>query len=403
VRKINKPNMVDAVKRKPSAGKTPAADTADKPLRNARSSGTQKSILDNDRVTIREPLGSNRVTGKGNNKVTIREPLGNKNDKKSSSKNSLGNPLGNSKETIREPLGNNRTTKRLTGNESKILNYLFQNCYNRGQRITSHITLSEITETLGISSRSVSKTTLMRLNKKKFITRRGGKRGNGGFAIYEIPEDIYEGLILDKVTIREPLGNDKVSDRVTDRVTNGPSSSSILNTTTTRQQNLDSSRNITLPANIQSLGLGENHLEQLQNKFSLTAEQIQQSLEAFSYDLENGEMERLKARGVQNLIGYFFGAMKNGGYNSVKEGFISAEELGEQEMLKRLEEKKAAREERQKRIEDLLFEEWLETKTEKELSEIHQPMLGFMDSMHRAALKGHFVDNELVEFKKGFQ
>jgi hypothetical protein len=355
--------------------------------------------LGNNKGTIGKPLGIDKVTPLGNNKGTIGKPLGNKKSSSKGQKNSLGNQLGNSKETIREPLGNNQGVDRLSGNELKILNHIFINCHNRGQRTTTKITLSVITETLNISSKNVSKTTLMRLAKKKFITRKGGKRGNGGFATYEIPEDIYQTLILNKVTIGEPLGNNKVSDRVTDRVTSPSSSNSnILNTITTKNE--DWLQEIQTPANLKSLGLGLNHIKQLKIKFSLSPEQIQIGLESFAFDLENGELARLKARGIQNIIGYFFGAMKNGGYNSVKEGFISAEELAEQEMIERLEKKKIEREKNKKKLEKLLFEEWLETKTEKELTEIQEPVLKFMDTIHRAALEGHFIDNEFDKFQK---
>ena len=363
--------------------------------------GTPFNPLGNEKVTNGKQLGNNKVTTLGNNKITNGKQLGNKTSHQNGQKTPLGNQLGNSKETIREPLGNNQGIDRLSGNELKILNHIFINCHNRGRRTTTKITLSAITETLNISSKNVSKTTLMRLAKKKFITRKGGKRGNGGFAIYEIPEDIYQALILNKVTIGEPLGSDKVSDRVTDRVTSLPSSnSSILNTITTKNE--DWLQEIQTPSNLKSLGLGANHIKQLKDKFSLSVKQIQDGLEAFAFDLENGELARLKARGIQNIIGYFFGAMKNGGYNSVKEGFISAEELAEQEMIERLEKKKQEREKNKKKLEKLLFEEWLETKTEKELTEIQEPVLRFMDTIHRAALEGHFVDNELVKFQKGF-
>jgi len=167
--------------------------------------GTPFNPLGNEKVTNGKQLGNNKVTTLGNNKITNGKQLGNKTSHQNGQKTPLGNQLGNSKETIREPLGNNQGIDRLSGNELKILNHIFINCHNRGRRTTTKITLSAITETLNISSKNVSKTTLMRLAKKKFITRKGGKRGNGGFAIYEIPEDIYQALILNKVTIGEPF------------------------------------------------------------------------------------------------------------------------------------------------------------------------------------------------------
>ncbi len=334
---------------------------------------------------------------RGKKKTSIlRQSQGYKNSKNRLKCDPNTSPKGNDKVTA---LGSMIDINRLSGNESKILNFLFQNGYNRGKRITGQITLSGITETLKISSRNV--TTRTRLAKKGFITRKGGKRGNGGFGIYEIPKDIYQELIMHKVTIREPLGSHKVSHGITDRVTSSPSSS--INNTITTKKDGNWLQDIQTPENLKTLGLGVNHVKQLKDKFSLSSEEIQQGLEAFSYDLSNGELERLKKRGIQNIIGYFFGAMKNGGYNSVKEDFITAEDLAEKEMLERLEKIKNERINRKNKIEELLFNEWLETKSKEELTKIEPPLTNYMDTFHRTTLKQYFLNNEMVEFNKGFQ
>jgi hypothetical protein len=185
------------------------------------------------------------------------------------------------------------------------------------------------------------------------------------------------------------------------------SSSNIKNTITTSDekiaasQNEDWAHNIQTPENLKTLGLGLNHLKQLKSNFNFTSEEIQSNLEAFAYDLANGELERLKARGIQNIIGFFFGAMKKGGYNPVTQGFVTAEELAETEMIERLENKKRATAERKAKLQELLFEEWLETKSKIELSDLEKPVAGFMGLIHRAALKENFIKNEMSEFQKG--
>jgi len=359
--------------------------------------------LGNNKVAIGKPLGNNRVARKGSDKVTIGKPLGNRELDKLEGKISLGNRLGNSKETIREPLGNNPDINCLTGNELKILNYLFENCYNRGQRKTTQVTLAGVTESLKISSKNVSKTTLMRLSKKHFIIRKGGKRGNGGFAIYEIPEDIYRYLILNKVTIREPLGNDKVSHKVTDRVTGPPSSSnSILNTITTG--NDDWMQEIQTPENLKSLGIGGNHIKQLKDKFSIPVEKIQEGLEAFAYDIGKGELERLKARGIHNVISYFFGAMKNGGYNPVNEGFRPSEQQGLDDALARAEIRIKEIQKKKHRLENLHFEIWQSETTKEEIEKL-VPVGSFkyMSTLHQPLVKKYFLENEFSEIQKELQ
>ena len=124
-------------------------------------------------------------------------------------------------------------------------------------------------------------------------------------------------------------------------------------------------------------------------------------MEAFAYDLQNGEKERLKGRGI-NPIGYFFGAMKQGGYNSLSEGFKTSEEHAIDEMLARLETRAKKKEEKNKKLEDLLFKEWVETKSKNELVALEKPVMDYMDSLHLASLKGYFLDNEMEEFKKSF-
>ena len=95
--------------------------------------------------------------------------------------------------------------------------------------------------------------------------------------------------------------------------------------------------------------------------------------------------------------------MKSGGYNSVSDGFISAEELAEKEMLERLERKQVERKERKEKLEALLFEEWLETKNKDEILEIERPVSGYLDIIHRAGLKDYFLKNEFDNFKKELQ
>jgi hypothetical protein len=63
----------------------------------------------------------------------------------------------------------------------------------------------------------------------------------------------------------------------------------------------------------------------------------------------------------------------------VTQGFITAEELAETEMIERLENKKRAKAERKQRLQELLFEEWLETKSESELSDLEKPVAGLWD------------------------
>ncbi len=287
--------------------------------------------------------------------------------------------------------------------EKLLISFIYEDCLSNGSLKTNELKVSFIAQMTRTPIVTVKKT-IQRLEKIGHLGRVKFKNGRGGWTAYSISKNIYDEIrdieTRDKLNTKWRQSRDKVEPKVGTEVETSLSSSSSnikLNTITTSD---DWVQDIQTPENLKALGFGVGHIKQLKEKFSISPDQIQHGLETFAYDLENGELERLKARGVQNIIGYFFGAMKNGGYNSVKEGFISAEELAEQEMIERLEKKKQAREERKKKLEELLFEEWLETKTEQELTEIEKPVLGFMDTLHRASLRGHFVDNEMAEFKE---
>ena len=372
--------------------------------------------------SIREPLGNDKGTIEEPHKGTIRERLGNDKGtkvlKQKNKKYPLGYPLGNREKGIREPLGNHKGTKSniysLSGNEKKILKHLFLNCYQQGLRV-ARVILYEITKTLQISSKSVCATTLKRLVKKEIILRKGGKRGNGGFADYEIPESIYQHLILDnlelgndKGTIREPLGNHKGTDKGTDKGTSPPSSSSNnnnINTITTRPQMSDQKDRlisewdiIQTPEILKELGFGKKHISDMKRNFKFSASDIQELLDLYAYDLEQGELDKLKSRNI-NPVRYFFGCLKKGGYNSVHGGFKSPEEQAQEDQMALLEKRKKEKEKNRKNLEALAFNEWIEKTPDEEIKKLVSPgRLAFMGFVHKPMVQGYFIKNEMEKF-----
>ena len=294
----------------------------------------------------------------------------------------------------------------LTGNQRKVTQFLYDLSKYSSSRLTEKVTIQHISENTKIAKGSI-KTTIARLKSKRVIQLAEYKDGRGGYCKYILSESIFNEILRSNEEERYSIGTQTVNKRYPQPNTQpdtraSSSNSSILlsNTITThKKENHDWLQDIQTPENLKSIGFGVSHIKQLKDKFSLTPEEIQNGLEAFSFDLANGELERLKARGIQNIIGYFFGAMKSGGYNSVSDGFISSEELAEQEMLERLEKKQKERKERKEKLENLLFEEWLETKNETELLEIQKPVSSYLDMFHKAGLKEYFLENEFDKFK----
>jgi hypothetical protein len=292
----------------------------------------------------------------------------------------------------------------LSKQEDFLLSYLFETCSSLGQRTSPKIANYDLVELLKTTSGTL-RNLLLRLKKKKILAVLKSKNGPSGWRIYELPEATYKQLSNKRNLKRASLEREQSVSRASPNASlraslDLSSSSSSINTTTTSFEAYDAISSIHIPANLKNLGFSQSHIKQLKEKFTLIESQIQHGLESFSYDLEKGELDRLKARGVQNIIGYFFGAMKAGGYNSVTDGFITAEELAEKEMIERLEVRKKESSERNEKLINLLFEEWLETKTREELSNIENPIYQFLDKFHKANLKNYFQQNEMEKFKK---
>ena len=249
--------------------------------------------MGNNKETIRKPTGSN--------KEAIGKPLVNTIDE---GKRPLVNTIGKQKESIGNPLVNKNPIKYISGNEEKILNFLFQLCLNSGSRETPKIGLELLTRTLEISSHSVTKTTTQRLVKKGFLIRNGGKRGNGGFAFFEFPSEIYHSLLVRKETISKPLVNPLVNDRVTHRETSPSSSSSIsiINKTTTE----DAWSKIDITP-LEPYEFTNTHIKQIIDSNKSTPALLQKSIEYFVYMMEN------KIGDIKTPIPFFMSIMRNAG------------------------------------------------------------------------------------------
>lgn len=378
-------------------------------------SNSKEKLATNRQQTSNKPP-QNR--GQSENKpLTNWQQTDNKRRSKGTTKTETGNKVvakpTTKVETKWQQTENKPTTKvafsSLVGLQRRVTLFLYKACKSARSKSTEALSLQHIAQSLETTTGSV-KTTLQRLEKKGCITRVSFKNGRGGWSKYELSEELYRDLLQqetdNKLATNWQQTENKVGAKVaTELATTLPSSNSsnITNTITTKKPDNSWLQEIQIPENLKSLGFGVSHLKQLKSKFALSPNEIQHGLEAFSFDLENGEGERLKARGIQNLIGFFFGAMKNGGYNPVNQGFETAEDAAEKEMLERLKKRSEEKEKRKKELEDLLFQEWIEAKGEEELTQLSPPPVRFMDTFHKADLKNYFRENVMDDFKRDFQ
>ena len=314
----------------------------------------------------------------------------------------------------------------LSGLQQILTKIVFYYCNENASDVTPPISISYLAEMAKSSIKSV-KVTIQRLAKKGVISKHRFKNGRGGWTQYKIEKRIYSELLTSEQTGNKLTTNWQQTDNklttnwqqtsnklATQLTTTSPSSNSLpntKNTNTTNNQKHDQKREeekewglIQTPEVLKKIGMGKLFIEQAKNKFQFSSKEFVGFLEAFAYDLENGELERLKQRKIQNLLGYFYGALRNGGYNSVTGNFKTSEEIGEEEAIAYLEQRKKGKEERKEKLTALLLEEWIESKTREEIIKLVPPMVySPMGDLHMVLVKDYFIENEMGEFQRNLE
>ena len=147
------------------------------------------------------------------------------------------------------------------------------------------------------------KTTIMRLEKKGYVKRFKYKNGRGGWSSFEIPDPVYKELLryeeFHKPDTKWTQTEHKVDTQPDTQPDTTPpySSSSIINTTTTDPE-------IVIPSELQSMGVSTKSVNSYLT--NMTVQEIQQSIDAFNYDLKNN---LVKSSTPLNML---FGILKKG-------------------------------------------------------------------------------------------
>ena len=236
----------------------------------------------------------------------------------------------NTKRTQTEhKLDTNLQLSTVVGIQRKILFYMFHDCKNNRSKITSELTILDIAQNANVKESSV-KTTIRRLQEKGFINRTAYKNGRGGWSCYELAESIYQDILrheqFTKLDTNWAQTGHKVDTQPDTQPDTNPaySSSSYINTTTTTETD-----HFVIPDNLKNLGVRSKSLN-AGLEAGLSIEDIQNSLDAMSHDLENNQIRS------SNPVNLLFGILRKGQpYISVSYSQKLNEELNE--ALKRAE------------------------------------------------------------------
>ena len=215
----------------------------------------------------------------------------------------------------------------VTGIQRIVLVYVFNSCLKELSFISEKISIENLCKAAKTSPFSVKKSVL-RLRDKGLLSKGEYKNGRGGWTRYIISKAVYQemnylkqnGLLTIDETIDETV-DETVDKLVTQLETSPSSSSSITNkettTTTSRPE---------LPENWLSIdyseidGFSKTHLMQLFRHGGLDPGSIQESIDAFVFDLSVNKKEK-NIRG--DKISFFLGIMKRQGVYSPPENYES--------------------------------------------------------------------------------
>ncbi|MBS0287996.1 MAG: hypothetical protein JSR17_11905 [Proteobacteria bacterium] len=216
----------------------------------------------------------------------------------------------------------NTSFSSLIGLQRSIVIFIYQECKTTRSKISDPITLEHISTHLKCSA-GTAKTTLQRLEAKRYIIRKEFKNGRGGWSRYELPEKLFHELLQNETgnklaTNRQQTDNKVATKPATEPTTSVPSSSSVINnknTTTSKPSENDSECFLSEEwqvINIEPLadiGFSKHHLKQIANQNKISTALVQESINAFAFDLkQNGKGKTLKT----SPINYLMGILRNG-------------------------------------------------------------------------------------------
>jgi broad specificity phosphatase PhoE len=294
----------------------------------------------------------------------------------------------------------------VVGLQRRIVLFVFESTKICRDKITDPIALQNFADACGTTPMA-ARVTIRRLEKKSLLRRAGFKNGRSGWTRYELPKDLFQELLQLEAQSKlgtkwEQTGNKVGSELGTEVGTSSPSSSSLylesknLKTTTTGEAELFLSTEVRLAPDwsridfsaLEDIGFGRAHVVQLAKARLLTAEEVQDSIRFFAFDLaRNKKRDEI----TKDPLSYLMGILRNGPYNAPS-NYESPEQAARRayvESKRRLEEKRLADE---IEIRDLEFADWRRGLSTDEIKKLVPEHALGLTVGKEAILREHFND-----------
>ncbi len=276
----------------------------------------------------------------------------------------------------------------LSKQQDFLINYIYETCSAIGQRETPKIQNHVLLDVLKTTNGGL-RTALKKLKQKQVLNIIMSKNGPSGWRIFELPEETYKHLSGQRNIERALLMRDQSVTRASLNASPRalpelPSSSSYINTTTNYKAG--ALAKIELTEALTMIGFNQGHIEQLLRDSSLTPEEIQNSLNAFAFDLGFEDVRRK----VRSPIGLIMKLLKNGQAYISEKGYESEEDRIYRELIERADKKNEEKKNLKAKLVEIKFEEWLNDISDDDKRKLAEPIGEFMGMIHRQELKEYF-------------
>ncbi|MGZ3790042.1 MAG: hypothetical protein ACXVLQ_16010 [Bacteriovorax sp.] len=307
--------------------------------------------------------------------------------------NALGSALVGLEKSVSKALVE-REQKRELSDLSKqqdfFLNYIFEMCSSIGQRETPKIQNHSLLNIINTTPGNL-RYLILNLRNMGFLKIVKTKNGPNGWRVFELPENVYKSIsnqrnISRALVERYQSASNPLVNALGSALVEPPSSSSSSINITTTNYKADALAKIELSEALTLIGFNQGHIEQLLRDSSLTPEEIQNSLNAFAFDLGFEDVKRK----VRSPIGLIMKLLKNGQAYISEKGYESEEDRLYRELIERAEKKNEEKKNLQAKLVEVKFEEWLDNISDDEKRNLAEPIGEFMGIIHREELKEYF-------------
>ncbi len=394
--------------------KPPSIASTDRPYSTADASEKNQKTNEPHETTPVETDNKLATNWQQTENKAITEPATNR--QQSGNKNSAPKETGNKPTT--EPTTNWQQTDNkvatktsfsmLVGLQRSCLLFVYQSCKANRSKVTEPLSLEHVAQHLKTSSGAV-KTTFQRLEEKYCLIRVSFKNGRGGWSIYELPESIFTEMLRQETDNKLATNWQQTDNKVASEPATSPSSSSsYINNKTTTTGEAGEDKNLTTEwqalriDSLSAIGFTTTHLAQIAQQGKLSAGIIQDSIEAFAFDLKyNQKAKTLKG----SPLNYFMGIVRNGQPYAPPANYESPQDREMRIYLERKQKIEQARAAREEELMKLAFDEW-----DREQSEEYKQSVLPEDMRHsrflgpkQASLRSYFAKEIWPQKRKELQ